>query len=61
MIKLNSFGGLNSWSAEVARVVIHFAQGQETKQGVKTIQEMPQNAAAIMIKVFQVLIGFNSY
>ena len=42
------FAGLNSFTSEIDGVKIYFGQGHESKQGIKTIENTPENGIAIM-------------
>lgn len=49
------FCGLNSWTAEVGGIVIHFGQGHDSKEGTKTISDIPEKGIGIMDR------GFSSF
>jgi IS4 transposase len=46
------FCGLNSITSEVAGIVIHFGQGHDSKEGQKTIDEIPENSVGVMDRGF---------
>lgn len=46
------FCGLNSITSEVAGIVIHFGQGHDSKEGQKTINEIPENSVGVMDRGF---------
>jgi putative transposase len=46
------FCGLNNLTSEVGGVAIHFGQGHDSKEGNKTINEIPQNGIGIMDRGF---------
>lgn len=46
------FAGLNKLTSEVGGVVIHFGQGNDSKQGKETIEKIPENGIGIMDRGF---------
>ena len=46
------FCGINSVTTEVEGIVIHFGQGHDSKEGQKTIEEIPLNAVGVMDRGF---------
>ena len=46
------FCGLNSITSEVGGIVIHFGQGNDSKEGTKTIESIPINSVGIMDRGF---------
>jgi hypothetical protein len=46
------FSGLNSITTEVVGILIHFGQGHDSKEGVKTIEAIPVNGVGVMDRVF---------
>jgi IS4 transposase len=46
------FCGLNSVTTEIGGIVIHFGQGHDSKEGNKTIEEIPSNTVGVMDRGF---------
>ena len=46
------FGGLNSFTSEIDGIKIHFGQGHDSKEGIKTIENIPKNGVGIMDRGF---------
>lgn len=46
------FAGLNSFSSEISGVKIHFGQGHDSKEGIETIENIPENGVGIMDRGF---------
>jgi IS4 transposase len=46
------FAGVNSFTSELGGVKIHFGQGHDSKEGIKTIENIPENDVAIMDRGF---------
>ncbi len=46
------FAGLNSFTSEIDGIKIHFGQGHDSKQGTKTIEDIPENGVGIMDRGF---------
>jgi hypothetical protein len=46
------FCGLNSITAEVGGIIIHFGQGHDSKEGGKTIKAIPVNGVGVMDRGF---------
>jgi putative transposase len=46
------FAGLNSLTSEVGGIKIHFGQGNDSKEGEKTLEQVPQNGIGVMDRGF---------
>jgi putative transposase len=46
------FCGLDSWTAEVGGIVIHFGQGHDNKYGQETVNSIPENGVGVMDRGF---------
>jgi len=46
------FCGLNSITSEVGGIVIHFGQGNDSKEGKETIASIPENSVGVMDRGF---------
>ena len=46
------FAGLNNFSSEVGGVRIHFGQGHDSKEGIETIEKIPENGIGVMDRGF---------
>lgn len=46
------FAGVNSLTSEIDGVKIHFGQGHDSQEGIKTIEDIPKNGVGIMDRGF---------
>ena len=46
------FAGLNSFTSEIGGVKISFGQGHDSKEGAKTIEDIPENGIGVMDRGF---------